>query len=147
MMGIFRITGDTEISNEHFHIFQLAKDKNGIIAGQTYDTIDSEDLEPMWDKGHIHLIVAEDITAETEAHTHEIMVFKGAENLLDKQKEDENSTQDLAPIEVEQTKVITEKEEIKETEVVREREGEEMIKKRPVFMDKDIIDAILALRN
>ena len=131
---LFRISGNTEIMNEHYHYFVLSKDKNGIVAGKTIDMF-TENGDRYWSDEnndyHEHLIIDVEITAENNEHTHAILVFK--------------DVQDNEMVETMEEVATSGEESSNDNEVVKEQEMEILSGDDILLEDSEIISMILSL--
>ena len=93
--NIFTLSGRTEESEGHDHLFRIYKDENGVIAGNTLSEWDADEKYQ-----HTHLIVKHDSTEKYEDHQHEIAVFKSSEEVINS-KETTDQAGESEDIEIE----------------------------------------------
>ena len=125
IIGMFSVSGDTDVTNEHFHLFDFDMDKNGVVVGKTWETINEGDTEPIWHDTHVHLITNRAKVNETNEHAHDILLFKGLEEL------------GKEVIQNEQENVISD-------DNIEEKQSA-LGMSSDIFNDNDIIDAVLRL--
>ena len=80
--GHFMVTGDTDVTNDHRHIYEILINKAGQMAGRTWGTLNTEKQEWVWEGHHIHLIVGIKRCGEEEGHTHSLGISLDAMAVL-----------------------------------------------------------------
>lgn len=86
--GHFTITGDTDVTNEHCHIYEVLVSKTGAVAGRTWDTFNVEEGEWEWENNHIHIITSLKRCEEEEGHTHSMGISLDAMAVLTEREEE-----------------------------------------------------------